>query len=596
MNALLTVDLGSGHIRNEQLPADIVESYIGGRGLGAYLLWSRTAPGMPPLDGQNPLMFLVGPLSGIAPGGAQVCLVYKSPATGVTLGHSLTGGNWGPELRAAGYLGLLIAGKSEQPKYLFIDNDKVELRDASHLWGKGTFETEALIKSELRDPTVRVLSIGPAGEKLVKFASVQQECFRSAARGGPGAVMGSKMLKAVAVRGSGDLSVSDPGPYAGAFAVALEKLANSGKSTRRGYSLVRWGSTISTVPHSDISELDVKNYREGWWEDVDKTGGLEYERQCRVKARSCFSCPISCMQLGVIRDGRFAGMTVNPDFDSTGTIGPGCLVTDMKGLAYLSRLGDDLGVDDASMGNVTGFAMECYEKGLLTRADLGGIDLRWGNVDGMIELWHMVVSRTGIGNLLAEGVKVAAQEIGQGAEKFAMHVKGLEMAGYAAQAHPDRALQYAVGDRGGCHHYGLTIKEQDDRAWADALVVCSWHAAFIDPPLYLNLLNAATGSCLQLPDWGLTANRMLTLSRCYNLREGMRPLSDDVLPDRLHDDALTKGPKAGAVYDRERFRVDRAAWYRERGYDEKGLPTPELLQRLGLGFVAEVVEGIRAET
>ena len=595
MDTILNVDLETGLTRKDELSRELAEAHVGGRGLGAYLLWKMTDPGVPPLSGVSPLMFLVGPLTGLAPGGAQVCLVFKSPATGTTIGHSLTGGNWAPELRMAGYLGLVLTGQCDTPKYLFIDGDKVQLCDASHLWGKGTFETEILLKKELRDPSVRVLSIGPAGENLVKFASVQQEFFRSAARGGPGAVMGSKKLKAVVVRGAGALPVADPSGFKSAWAKALEALAGSREATRRGYSLARWGSTISTVPHSDISELDVKNYREAWWEDVDKTGGLEYERQCRVKARSCYSCPISCMQLGVIPTGRHAGLTVNPDFDSTGTIGPGCMLTDLNGTVYLSRLGDDLGVDDASIGNVSGFAMECYEKGLLTRSDLGGIDLQWGNVEGMIELWHLIVARKGIGDLLAEGVKVAAEKIGGDAHKFAMHVKGLEMAGYAAQAHPDRALQYAVGDRGGCHHYGLTLKEQNDRVWADSLVVCSWHAAFIAPPLYLELLNAATGWKLQPPDWDLAANRMLTLSRCYNLREGTRPLRDDVLPERLHHDALSQGPKAGAVYPLEKFEADRTAWYLDRGYDERGLPSPETLDRLGLEFTAGAIDAIRAE-
>lgn len=592
---IVVVDLTDRVVTKRLLPEEYARAFVGGRGLGARLLWEWTEPGLDPLEPDAPLMFLTGPLTGLVPGGAQICLVFKSPATTITLGHALSGASWGPELKFAGYDGLIVKGKAERPVYIVVFDDTIEIRDASHLWGKGTFDTERQLKSELRDPSFRVLSIGPAGENLVRFASVQQEYFRSAARGGSGAVMGSKKLKAIAVCGSKPLQVADPETFLSARKAVEARLLDVRNSTRRGYSLKRWGSSISSISHSDVSELDVRNYREAWWDDVDKVGGLEYERQCRVKARSCFSCPISCLQLGVIREGPYAGHIVNPDFDSTGTIGPGCLLTDLRGMVYLSRLGDDLGMDDASLGNVVGFAMECYEKGLLSRSDLDGIDLRWGDLDAMIQMWGKIARREGIGDLLADGVRRAADKIGNGVHKFAMHAKGLEFAGYTPHAHPDRALQYAVGDRGGCHHFGLTLAEQNDRVWADSMTACSWHRRFIDPQTYLSVLNPAVGWDLTIEDWNLWANRMLTLSRAYNVREGMRPLRDDVLPDRVHSEPLQWGPKAGAVYPRESFEADRAAWYRERGYDAAGLPTDDLLQKLDLGFAIPLLQQVRSE-
>ncbi len=582
---LLEIDLTSGTVSPLEVPVEWSVAFVGGRGLGARLVWERLSAGVDPLAPEAEMYLLTGPLTGVAPGGAQTSLVFKSPATRTTIGHAVTGGQWGPELRACGIDGLVIRGRAASPVYVFVTEGAAEIRPADDLWGRTTFQTESLIKAAAGDPGVRVLSIGPAGESLVRFASVQQEMFRSAARGGPGCVWGSKNLKAIAVRGRLPLPVARPEE---AFAEhrRLERLlAGSRATTRRPYYLSRWGSSMSKVPHSDVGELDVRNYREATWDKVDRVGGLAYERRVRVRSRSCFGCPIGCMQLGLIHEGPFAGRLVNPDFDSTGTIGPGCLIDDLEALCYLSRWGDEQGFDDASLGNVTGFAMECFERGLITKADTGGVALRWGDVDAVLHLWGMIVRREGIGDVLADGVRQAAEAIGGGAASFAMHVKGLEFAGYAPQAHADRGLQYAVGDRGGCHHFGLSPQEQDHRAWADSLLVCSWHRRVIPPEDYLALLGPVTGWDLDPDDWGTCGERILLASRAFNIREGTVPIRDDVLPERVHVDALTTGPRAGAVYPREEFLADRREWYTDRGCDEAGIPTEERLSRLGLGFM-----------
>jgi aldehyde:ferredoxin oxidoreductase len=581
---LLMVDLASGRVTDSDRHMSLVHDYIGGRGLGSRLLWDLAPAGVDPLAAESPLMFLTGPLTGLAPGGAHTAVVHKSPSTGMTLGHAITGAQWGVELKAAGYDGVVVSGEASKPVYLYIEDGKAEVRLAGDLWGRRTLDTEVTLKERLGDPRVRVLCIGPAGENLVSFASIQQEYFRSAARGGCGTLMGAKRLKAIAVRGHGPIAVALPELFASRYAEALAKLRGS-RTKRRGYGLVRWGSTISHDPHSDISELDVRNYREGYWADIDKIGGLEYERRCKVRSRSCFGCPICCLQTGVLREGPHAGTLTNPDFDSFGTIGPGCLVTDFAGANYLSALGDDLGMDDTSLGNVVGFAMECYERGLITKADTDGLDLSWGNVEAMEALWHRIANRDGFGALLAQGVREAAAKIGGGSESFAMHAKGLSFAGYAPTAHPDRALQYAVGDRGGCHHYGLSLDEQNGRVWADSLTFCAWHRAMLSPADYTGLLSAATGWDYTAEDWDKVAARLLMMARSYNIREGMVPVRDDVLPARVHDDPLTQGPLAGARYPREAFLKDRAEWYAVRGCDEAGYPTRETLEQLGLGFV-----------
>lgn len=582
---LLRVDLTGGKVGTSDEHLQYAQDFIGGRGLGARLLWETLAAGTDPLAPSSPLMFLTGPLTGIAPGAAHTTVVFKSPNTGITLGHAITGAQWGTELKTAGYDGLIVTGQSSKPVCIVIEDKQVSIREADFLWGKGALETEVVLKRTLGDPRWRVACIGPAGENLVKFASIQQEYFRSAARGGPGAVMGSKRLKAIAVRGHGPIPLARPKEYAARYAAVYAKLRDARTGKRRGYNLSRWGSAISQVPHSDISELDVKNYREGYWKDVDKISGLEYERRSKVRSRSCFNCPLACMQTGVLREGEHAGTLLNPDFDSFGTIGPGCLASDYAGAEYLSALGDDLGFDDTTLGNVVGFAMECYEKGLLTKADCDGLELKWGDTKVMEVLWHKIARREGIGNLLAEGVRDAAAKIGRGSEKFAMHAKGVSFAGYTPQAHHDRGLQYAIGDRGGCHHYGLDETEQNARVWADSLTCCAWHRALLAPADYMALLSSATGVEFSPDDWNMTANRMLMMARAYNIREGMVPERDDVLPARVHDEPLTQGPKAGACYPREEFLRDRAEWYAARGCDDKGYPTRQTLDNLGLGFV-----------
>lgn len=581
---LLRVDLTTSKIQASDEHLAFAHDFIGGRGLGSRLLWDLLPARTDPLAPENPLMFLTGPLTGIAPGAAHTTIVFKSPNTGITLGHAITGAQWGTELKTAGYDGVIVTGKSAKPVYLAIDDDEVVLRDAGSLWGRGVMETEVRLKTALGDPRRRVLCIGPAGENLVRFAGINQEYFRSAARGGPGAVMGSKRLKAVVVRGHGPITVSKPQDYALRYGQVYAKLRGA-KTKRRGYNLGRWGSTISHDSHSDVSELDVRNYREGYWADVFKISGLEYERRSKVRSRSCHNCPICCMQTGVLREGDHIGTLTNPDFDSFGTIGPGCLITDYAGAQYLSALGDDLGFDNSSLGNVAGFAIECFERGLLTKPDCDGLELKWGDYKTLEILWHKIARREGIGDILAEGVREAAVKIGRGSEKFAMHAKGLSFAGYTPTAHPDRALQYAVGDRGGCHHYGLGLPEQNARVWADSLTCCAWHRAMLSPEDYLGLLSLATGWDYATEDWDKFALRLLIMARAYNIREGMVPERDDVLPARVHEDALTQGPDAGAVYSREDFLRDRAEWYTVRGCDEKGIPTKQTLEDLQLGFV-----------
>ncbi|WP_338824094.1 hypothetical protein MHOCP_22180 [Moorella humiferrea] len=587
---ILEIDLSSRKITTLEIAPSWSRDFIGGRGLGIRMLWERQPRGLDPLSPQTEFYILTGPLTGIVPGGAHSCMVFKSPLSGQTIGYSLTGGQWGTELRCAGYDGIVIRGAAERPVWLLITENNVEFRDATSLWGCTTRETELALKNEIKDPYARVLCIGPAGEKQVRFASVQQEFFRAAGRCGSGCVWGSKRLKAIVVRGRRHLVTGNEEEVFKIRRDIETRLITSRLNHRRAYELARWGSTVSLRAHAEKGRLSISNYREGTWEKIDRIDGLKYELHFRAKSRSCFSCPLGCMQLGVIRGGPFDGKIVCPDFDSTATIGPNCQVDDLGSIVYLSRWADEQGLDATSLGNITGFVMECYEKGILTLSDLEGIDLRWGNVSAILALWKKIVAREGIGDLLAGGVKRAAAAIGGGAVELAMQVKGVEFPGFTPQGDPERALQYAVSDRGPCHHYGGTINEQNHRAWADSLTACSWHRRLVPPEMYLRLLKAVTGWEIDSEEWDITAERILLLARVYNLREGIVPLRDDVLPGRVHHEPLTRGRKAGSVYQLEQFLADRNDWYQKRGCDARGIPKPGHLDNIGLSFTVPVIK------
>ncbi|NLT96078.1 MAG: aldehyde ferredoxin oxidoreductase family protein [Clostridia bacterium] len=587
---VLEIDLSDRKVEILELPHEWVRNFIGGRGLGTRLLWERTKKGLDPLAPEAEMYILTGPLTGVVPGGAHTCFIFKSPLSGNTIGFSITGAQFGTELKCSGYDGIVLKGKSPKPIYLMIKDDKVEIKGADHLWGMTTWQTQEKIKAELNDPHFKVLAIGPAGENLIRYASIGQEQFRAAARCGSGTVWGSKGLKAIAVRGTKPIRVFDP-----AAAIIkrqeLEKvLLEARTSNPRGFELVRYGNTISLTSHNDEGRLVTRNYQEGYFEGIDEVGGLKYDSRYFAKSRSCSGCPLGCMKLGVIRDGQFAGNLVCPDFDSTANIVPGCNISDLGSMVYLSRWADEQGFDATSLGNITGFAMECYEKGILTLSDLDGIKLEWGNTAAILELWQKILKREGIGDILAGGVRFASQVIGKGAEKLAMHCKGIEFPGFVPQSGHKKGLQYAVSDRGPSHHYGSTIDEQNQRVWADSLTVCSWQRRLVNSEIYMDLLQAVMGWDIGFDQWDKTAERMLILARTYNIREGIIPEKDDVLPERVHLEPLKKGKKAGSVYPLEKFKADRLQWYRQRGCDDTGVPKIEHLNELGLDFAVPVIK------
>jgi aldehyde:ferredoxin oxidoreductase len=595
---ILKVDVSDARVERVPVDLETARLFIGGRGLMNKLLWDLVEPGTGAFDPANPLMVFGGPITGM-PSSANVVIRCKSPLTASKrgknlIGHAVSGGQWGAELKLAGWDGVIVTGRAEKPVYLSIDDEDVTVSDASHLWGTTCWQTEVRVKKET-DPLARVLSIGPAGEKLVRYASIEQEFFRSIARCGGGAVMGSKNLKAIVVRGTGDMPIVDQETT---FSIMRDRWVQPFQNPAAFYSRRRWGTSCGTIGASDRSTGPLKNFKETFWGDeAELAGGLQWESRSRIKNRSCFGCPATCMQLGVTRTGPYAGTIDSPDYDSTELIGPNCMVTDTDGMYAISSYMDEMGVDSISAGVVLGWAMECYEKGVLSKEELDGIDLAWGNVPAMLEMTEKIVRREGVGDLLAEGVKIASEKVGRGTDKFAIHAKGVEFGsgGIANNRNVAQCYNCGMSPYGGVHHYGTSIDAQNVQCMCDSLTICTFIGRGLGWAPLSKLLNAVTGEDMitSFEEWNRIANRILILERAWNIREGSIPDEDDVLPDRFHEDPLTLGPKGGtpaAIYPRDQYEKDRQMWYSERGCDAHGIPTKETLKTLNLDFVIPTFE------
>lgn len=597
---ILNVNLTEGTLKTTSLDPATAKKFMGARGLMTKFLWDRMKPATQGLSPENLIMFFTGPLTGLLSGNRTI-VRFKSPlsatSTGLNLmGHCSTGGNWGPELKNAGFDGVVVEGKAEEPVYLYVKDGEAEIRSAKHLWGCSIFETEVKLKEEI-DPFIRVLQIGPAGERLVRYACINQEFFYSASRCGSGTVMGSKNLKAIAVRGTLDIPVVDIDELLALEDVFYRRLRSDEAYV---YGRSRWGSTIANVSSSDSSTGPLKNWREAYWGDDIETGGpLQWETRCRVKNRSCFGCPTPCNQLGIIREGPWAGTFDIPDYDSTDLLHPNCMITDPNGVYALSSFLDAVGLDSISTGNTLSWVMECYEKGILTKDDLDGIELTWGNVPAMFEMVKKIVRRDGVGDLLAEGIRIASQKVGKDSHKFAMHCKGVEWGVGGAGNNRDQreTFCYVMSDRGGVHLYGTTIEGQNNFAIADSLTMCIRNVRYLDAETIGRALKAATGwdYFRSQEGWDHLAHRFIILERAWNIRQGLVPDRDDILPERVFTEPLTLGPKAGteaAVYDRKTFEEDKQTWYQTRGCDEHGVPTKKTLRDLDLAFVIPVLDKV----
>lgn len=610
--AILRVDLSTGKITREAFPAGIARDFLGARGAGVRLAYDEIKPGINPLGLDNPLIFMTGPLTGTgAPMTSRYSITTRSPLTGIYL-TTLAGGFFPAELKFAGYDGLIVQGKSTRPTYLSIHDDVVELRSAEHLWGRNTSETQTAIAQELQEPRVKVACIGLAGENLVPYASVISD-RRAAGRGGAGAVMASKNLKGIAVRGSNKcLPISRPNEYKAAVAELNRLLKDDALSK----GLAKYGTPLMVDVMNSLGIFPTNNYQDAYFENAENLNGDYLLENFVVGDHTCYGCWMKCTKVSRVKDGIYQGAeTEGPEYETVYSFGSACGNDSMAAIIKADFLCDEYGMDTVSAGVAIGFAMELYEKGLITKEDTGGLDLRFGNHEAMVEMVHKIARREGLGDLLAQGTRKAAEEVGQGSEKFAMHVKGMEIPAYDPRGAKGMAITYATGPRGGCHCRGYTVLAEtgkfpgllpgveidrfsDDhkgflaatvmnrRAMSDSMTACSFATnAGWTSFRYLDILNAATGRSLTLDEFYTIGERINNLERCFNAREGLGR-KDDTLPQRLLTDPIKTGPSKGhIVEDLDRLLDD---YYQERGWDlGTGKPKKEKLDELGLGFAVD---------
>jgi aldehyde:ferredoxin oxidoreductase len=577
---VIRVNLSVGSVSKESLNKDWTEKYFGGRGLGAKYLYEELKEGVDPVSPANKLFITTGPFTGtIVPCSGKLAIVTKSPATGLLLDCSI-GGRFASELKFAGYDMLIIEGQAERPVYLLIDDEKVEIRDANHLWGKGIFETEWLLQ-EKHGMKTSVLSIGPAGENLVPFACIGSEYYRQAGRGGVGSVMGSKRLKAVVCSGSKSVTVPDISRLMELVKKAIQKDVLTDTNL--------WAHIDGTPSIVDMSNstgvLPTKNYQDGVFEGAQRINANSI-RQLQPKKKACFACALGCGNYIRIRDTAVEG----PEYETLALAGSNCGVGDIEAISRFNSECDDLGIDTMSSGNVIGFAMEMTEKGIKN------FGIRFGDIESYLKMPKLIAHRTGVGEELSRGVRYLAKTYG--GDGFAMEVKGLELPGYDPRGSWGMGLAYATASRGGCHMsawpisveaFGkldpftikgkaqLVITLQHINSIKFSLILCDFWATSLET--MSELVSCVLGREISRAQLEKAGERIWNLLRLFNVREGIRKI-DDTLPRRFFEEPLKSGATAGRFLPREQFDSMLREYYELSGWDDMGVPTHEKLRDL----------------
>jgi aldehyde:ferredoxin oxidoreductase len=595
---LLEIDLTSGKTKSTMIPDEMVEKYLGGRGLGARLLFDLLPAKTDPLSPENVLIFLTGPLTGsMVTGSSKFVVVTKSPLTQGWC-DSYSSGRIAVELKKAGYDGMLIRGKSNHPCYLRIDHKGVEIREANLLWGRDSFETERTLKQMEGNSSTGVSSIGPAGERLVKFACINSDLYRQAARGGVGSVMGSKRLKAIVVKGNKGMDLHDRKKLVELNRKNYQRALRSQVAQAR----MKYGTPLTlNVTHAG-GILPTKNFQFGTWEraleKIDSVGVYK-----SVKShKACLSCFVHCSLVTEASEGKYRGVTLEgPEYETLGMFGSNQLIDDLPAIMQANILCDQLGMDTISAGNVIGFVMECFEKELISPNQTGGLEIRFGDSEASLGALEMMAMRQGLGDIMAEGVRATANYIGHESERFAMHVKGMEFPAYEPRGAFGSGLSYAVSPRGACHRRAwppakeilggfppytiegkaAMIKElYDENCVLHSLLVCDMPAKFIPLSLddYSQYLEAVSGESFVKEDFQKIAERIETLIRMFNNREGFTR-KDDTLPYRTLNEPLPDGPAKGQCIGEGNLNKMIDEYYALRGWDASGIPTEETLKK-----------------
>lgn len=604
---ILRVNLKSRSISVEPLDDKVAEKFIGGSGYAAWIVYKETPINVDPLDPSNKLIFMTGPLTGtITPSAGRYVVCAISPLTGIWA-ESHAAGYWGPELKFAGFDGVIVEGKSEKPVYLWIHDASCEIRDAGDLWGLDTYSCEEILKKEL-GLDVKIASIGPAGENLVRYANIINDRGRAAGRCGLGAVMGSKMLKAIAVKGS----------IKSILAAEEEKLTSYVKKlyvTIRSHPTVQVFSSYGTdgimSMMYEYGDVPIKHFTQGVWSGIENISGEAMAKKVLKKNWACFRCPIACGRIVEVKSGPYKteeGM--GPEYETVASLGALCLNDNIEAIVKANELCNRYGIDTITTGVSIAFLMECCERGLISK-EVDGLKIEWGNPDLILELIRRIAFRKGIGVFLAEGVRRMSEKIGGEAEKIAMHVKGLEIPMHDPRAFKGMGLQYATSHRGACHLRGeVFMIEQGERIpdlgihervyrfdleskprvvkimqdWhdvLDSLILCKF--AFIPPAAVAAILSMVTGRHTTVKELVTTGERIYNLKRVINVRRGITA-KDDSLPYRLLKEPLKDGGAAGQVVELDRMLPK---YYELRGWGKNGVPSRERLIELGLEEVAE---------
>ena len=600
---ILRVDLTRGSVTTEPLRLDWAEEYIGGRGLGARYLYEEMDPSVDALGPDNKLIMATGPLTGTnASCGSRYMVVTKGPLTGA-ITTSNSGGHWGPELKFAGYDMVIVEGRAEYPCYLLVDDDHVEIRDAASVWGKVVSETEDAIRDETGIPALRVAGIGPAGENLVRFACIINDKHRAAGRSGVGAVMGSKNLKAIAVRGTRGVQIARPRDYMSAIWSYHEHLAES--PGRQGLTELGTAPTIDLV--NAFGGLPTRNFTAGQFEGTEAINGEAIKDNWLVANKACFACNIACGRVTQVspnadkymvnmhpRNWKVAGE--GPEYENLWSLGADCGVDDMDAIVMANYLCNDLGMDPISMGATLAAAMEMSERGLLSDAQTG-MPLRFGDGRTLVAMTEATGYREGFGDELAEGSKRMTEKFEH--PEYFMGVKGQEFPAYDPRGFQGMGVAYATCNRGACHLRAWTpgiettgeydphgtdgksawVAEEQNRTTAhDATGICMFTTAGAPLDDLIPVLSTATGVDYTMDDFVHIGERIWNIERLWNLKAGLTA-ADDTLPKRLLEEAHAEGPSAGVTVNLDAMLPD---YYAARGWTEDGRPTTEKLMDLGL--------------
>lgn len=601
---MLEIDLSKLNTKIIPTDEDACDKFLGGKGLGAFLLSKYTPPKIDPLSEENVLIFLSGPITGTIAPATRGCVVSKSPQTNIYC-DSYAGGYFFQEMKFCGYDAIIVKGKSQKPVYMLIEDEKITFKPADELWGLDTYETYAKIKETLKDDNLLISCIGPAGENLVKYALIDFEPHRQAGRGGLGAVMGSKKLKALALKGTNGISVANPDEFKGVIKQAWDELKNSPDTQGLG----KFGTPALGDTSNALGFFPVKNFTNGTYEHIDKINGEAQDNGFNLRDIGCFACPIHCTKIGKVRKGKYSNVVADTvEYESIGLLGGNIDVHNLDGIVYLNNLCDKLGLDSISTGNVLGFVADAFNKGIIPPEYINEA-VKFGDVDGFVSLTKKIAFREGIGDLLAEGVKIVSEEWGNDAKAIGVHVKGLELPAWGPRGSAGMGLAYMTGDRGGCHQRGYPIAYEQGAptpypldkpleplstegkgkvlAWDQnyiaavyCMVYCDFTRTGMKPETYSKLLSYAIGKDITVGDLYTIGERVWNLIRLYNLREGLTS-AEDILPRKLQN-PIPDGPYAGHGFSTEDQQTMLQDYYSERGWDKFGIPTPSKLKELGI--------------